>query len=345
LAKPLVDLSEFDVWLGEWRELFRAGGVGSGRFARVPRGSLDGRACADFAIIDYTVGPWPLPPSELELRVGVLQQFQSNTTGYFDPDARPPTVPLSVALQPNAVRVDVDNDELDTVGATAYFLAALELLGARCIQPLRALEPSRTPAGIERLLESLDWSRPSTESARAAGVASCLATAGDVGPEWFERYLAWLDREVDPKTGFWRAGIACDPMGALLGAYQHYTIYDRFHAVLPRPERALKTALDLQRHDGLYSEQGPGWAEVAAVYVIDRSFRQCGKLFARAQACLAKLAAATDAHVREVAYREKIRPYRMAGLVSLLALISSALPGSVKSGRPLRFYADRRLFV
>jgi hypothetical protein len=344
LAEPLIDLSDFDVWLSEWRDIRRAGGAGSGRFARAPHGPLDGLACADFAIIDYTTGPWPLAPSEVDLRVSVLQQYQASPNGLFDPAARKSTSAMRIYQPDDCAPPDPDED-MDTVYASSYFLAALELLGSRPLQPLRALESARTPAGIEELLESLDWSRPDVELARAAGVALCLATIGDVGPEWFKRYFAWLEKHVDTKTGFWRKGVAAAAIDRMKGAFYQYTVFDRYWAALPRPDKALKTTLSLINGDGFFSEHGPGWTDVAAVYVIDRSFRQCGKTFARTRELLSTLAVAVNKKIQNESFRETVAPHKMAALVSLCALLAQVLPGSVRSERPLRFYGDRRLFV
>jgi hypothetical protein len=345
VAKVVIDLNDFDVWLAEWRERFRAGGSGSGRFARIPHGPLDGGACADFAVIDYTTGPWPLPPSETELRAEVLQQYQSQKTGFYDPTIRKATSGFPTPKADSRGDETAEDERMGAVQGTAYFLGALEILGARPMQPLRALEPARTPAGIVELLESLDWANADAESARAAGVATCLATMVDVGPEWFERYIRWLDAEADPQTGFWRKGVPCAPPRALQGAFQQYLVYDRCRAALPYPERALKTALSLQGRDGLYDERGAGWREAGAVYVIDRAFRQCGWNYAHVREALSAIGRATRDCINDTSFREQMAPRRMAGLVSLLALLSSALPGAVRSRRPLRFYADRRLFV
>ena len=166
MAKVVIDLSDFDVWIAEWRDRFRAGGSGSGRFARVPFGPLDGGACADFAVIDYTTGPWPLPPSETELRAEVLQQYQSQKTGFYDPTVRKSTSGFPTPGADARSNDIPDEDKMGAVQGTAYVLGALEILGVRPVQPLRALESARTPAGIVQLLESLDWANADTESAR-----------------------------------------------------------------------------------------------------------------------------------------------------------------------------------
>jgi len=375
VAGALVDLTEFEVWLVEWHESHRAGGLGSGRFARFPRGPLDGLSCADFAIVDYTTGPWPLAPSEQDARVAVLQQFQSPETGLFEEDA-PPARRQSSRLRPGAGGDTSQQEELrgeaktpppfaerrpagqaregnadgarrlDPWAATAHFVAALELLGARPLLPLRSMDEARTPAGIVRMLEGLDWSDP-LASARGAHVSACLAVTGDVGPEWFERFFAWLDREADPSTGLWRRGVQAPLRDALAAAFRYFALYDRFRRPLPHASAALMTALGLQLPDGLYAESGPGWTELAAAFVMDRAFRQCGEHRAREKAALENLARATAARLRDPGALASLDadPHAAAGLMSLLAVLSQALPGSVKSRGPLRLYLERHLFV
>lgn len=336
MSDAVVDLTDFEVWLAEMRESHRAGGLGSGRFARLPRGPLDGLSCADFAIIDYTTGPWPLAPSEQEARVAVLQQFQSLETGLFSQDA-PPTQKGS-ATQEKA--------RLEPWAGTAHFVAALELLGARPLLPIRAFDKLRTPAGMEQMLGGLDWSDPA-QASKGASAAACLAVTCDVGPEWFDRFFAWLDRESDPSTGLWRRGVKMTPPDALTAAFRYLVLYERFRRPLPRASAILKTALELQGPEGLYSSQGPGWLELYAVFAADRAFRQCGQGYARLRAALQGLTRAISSRLADAQFRARLEgdPHSVCGLVSLLAVLSEAMPGSVKSRCPLRFFLARHLFV
>lgn len=333
MARILLDITELDVWLTEWRDAHRAGGAGSGRFARKPRGLLDGYSSADFAVIDYTTGPWPPAPSEHDARVKVLQGFQSTETGLFE-------------------LVASSGERLVPPGAgvyetTTYFVAALELLGARPLQPLRALDNLRTPEGITRFLEGLDWSAPRAAAGGGAGVAGCFAVTGDVGPEWFDRYFDWLDAECDPDTGAWRRGVTSDPLAALGGAYQFYTVYDRFRRAMPLPRALVTTAVDLQNTEGVYKDDGPGWTELCAAFVLDRAFRQSGARYRSVVEAFEGLARATASRLADAGFRETLveNPHKVAAIFGLVAILSRALPGSVKARRPLRFYADRLVFV
>ncbi len=328
MAERIVDLAEFEVWLAEYRDLHRAGGPGSGRFGRTPRGQIDALSCADFAVIDYTVGPWPLSGSERDARVKILQGFQATPSGLFEGgDAGPPVEDLPVA---------------DPYCRTGYFVSALELLGARPLHPIRAMDGLRTPSGIDEFLDGIDWSRPCLEPCRAASAAACFAITGDVGPEWFERFFARLAREVGARKG------GAPPDGAALyEAYALMAIHERFRAPLPRTADAVRMVLGLQRPEGLFDESGPGWPDLAAAFVLERGLRRSGEARAEVLAACEKLLRAAAGRLADAEFRDSFAdcPHRAAGAVSLLAILAEALPGAIRSRRPLRLFTERRLFV
>lgn len=332
MAERILDLAEFEVWLAEFRELHRAGGPGSGRFARTPRGQLDGLSCADFAIIDYTVGPWPLAPSEVEARAKVLQSFQATSSGLFGENGPAPPAGGGIA---------------DPYCRTAYFAAALELLGTRPLHSMRAMDGMWSPPGMERFLDGLDWSEPGLASGRAAAVAGCFAITGDVGPEWFERFFARLAREADPESGWWPEGAGPRDAVSFSAAFPLIAIHGRFRAALARPEAIVRTALGLQRPDGLYEGSGPGWVDLGAAFALERGFRQSGEDRAGVLGAREKLLRATAASLSDPGFRDRFAadPHAAAGAVSLLALLAEALPGAVRSRRPLRLFTERDFFV
>ncbi len=335
MAKETLDLAEFEVWLAGFRESHRAGGPGSGRFAAEPGGEIDGRACADFVVIDYTLGPWPPAPSERDARVKVLRDVQSPDTGLFE---------AAFASGMSA----------DSWSATAYFAAALELLGARPLHPLRAFDEARAPEGMESFFSA---SGPVEAACRAAAVAACFAVTGDVGPEWFERCFALLARRADPRSGPRTTqderspahpvssviSVASSPAGAL----GLCALHERFRRPLPHPAEIVSGVLGRQGPDGLYDAEGPGWTEVAAAYVLDRGLRHWTERWPEVRAAMEKLLRASAERLGDEGFRAGIEadPHRTAGIVSLAAVLSQALPGSVRSRRPLRFYLDRHLFA
>jgi hypothetical protein len=332
VAEAVSDLAEFEVWLAEFREAHRAGGPGSGRFSSAPRGSIDALSCADFAVIDYTLGPWPPPPSEQDSRVRVIQGFQDAKSGFFG----------CVGGGQTAAGLSSDPRSL-----TGYVVAALELLGVRPLHPIRALDGLRTPDGMETFLEGLDWSRPALVGCVAAAVVSCFAVTGDVGPEWFERFFGRLARESDPGTGLWPRDGASRGTESLEAAFGLLVAHERHRRPIPHPAAAVRTTLGLQRPDGLFDEDGPGWREVAAAFVLDRALRQSGEAHGRAREACERLLRAADGRIRDASFLQRLfeDPHRTAGTVSLLAILSAVLPGRVRSRRPLRLFLERHLFV
>ena len=355
MTETILDLAEFEVWLAEFRDQHRAGGPGSGRFARTPRGQIDALSCADFAVIDYTVGPWPLSGSERDARVGILQGFQEVPRGLFvegDTQLGKPgkveggsgddrQVPTGASVGSGRAGVAVR----DSFCRTGYFVAALELLGARPLHPIRAMDELRTPAGIDGFLDEIDWSSPGIGLCRAAAVASCFAITGDVGPEWFERFFDRLAREAGARKMRKRRGRTHPAeLGAALGLM---TIYERMRAPLPRPDDVVRMALGRQGSDGLYDPSGPGWLDFAAAFVLERGLRQTGKRRKRVLAACGKLLRASAKFLLAPGPREVFAddPHRAAGAVSLLAVLAEALPGAIRSRRPLRLFTGRHLFV
>jgi len=355
VTETILDLAEFEVWLAEFRDQHRAGGPGSGRFARTPRGQLDALSCADFAVIDYTVGPWPLSGSERDARAGILQGFQEAPSGLFvGGDAGPGATRNIEAAScddvrgPAAADVGPDGDDVPVAAhycRTGYFVAALELLGARPLHPIRAMDELRTPAGIDTFLDEIDWSSPGIGLCRAAAVASCFAITGDVGPEWFERFFDRLAREAGARKRR-KKRRTMDPaeLGAALGLM---TIYERMRAPLPRPDDVVRMALGRQGSDGLFDPSGPGWLEFAAAFILERGLRQTGKRRKRVLAACEKLLRASAKFLLDPGPREVFAddPHRAAGAVSLLAVLAEALPGAIRSRRPLRLFTGRHLFV
>jgi hypothetical protein len=346
VTETILDLAEFEVWLAEFRDQHRAGGPGSGRFARTPRGQLDALSCADFAVIDYTVGPWPLAGSERDARVRILQSFQATPSGLFVGGDVGPGPTRNIEPTPDDEAQAPASGEAVSDAAnycrTGYFVSTLELLGARPLHPIRAMDKLRTPPGLDSFLGEVDWSRPGLGLCRASAVASCFAIMGDVGPEWFERFFARLAREADDERE--RAPADSVTLRSALGLM---TIYDRLRAALPRPGDDIKMALGLQEPDGLFNSSGPGWGEFAAAFVLERGLRQSGKLRKEVLAACEELLRASAGFLLDAESREVFAddPHRAAGAVSMLAALAETLPGAIRSRRPLRLFTGRHLFV
>ena len=290
----------------------------------------NGYGCADAINILYTLGALP-EGGERRALAAALNALQDPTTGLF---------------------TEATHDPIHT---TAHCVAALELLDARPQHPLEGLAHLRSPAAVPNFLDALDWSgNPWGESHKGAGAYAALVVAGEVGTAWEDRYFGWLWDEADPETGFWRRGkvaAAGDEMRFhhLAGSFHYLFNHEYARRPLRFPERMIDSCLQI-RNDNLFPWLGSivGFAEVDWVYCLHRARRQCGHRFADVTVALESFAedylgflAGLDPEADEGLNDL----HQLFGALCALAELQQALPGRLRSDRPLRLVLDRRPFI
>ena len=240
---------------------------------------------------------------------------------------------------------------------TAHCISALELFDAGPRHPLAELAGLRDPAAMETFLDGLNWKeRPWTESHKGAGLYVSLVLAGEASREWQERYFAWLARENDPLTGFWRRGcIELAEQGGLVSRFPylagsfHY-LFNHEYARMPLPFAVamVDTCLELRRADPFPIGSSIGFTEIDWVYCLTRAVRQSGHRFSEVRAALETFAA------QYLPYLLGLDPAADDGLNDLhllfgaaccLAELQTALPGRLSTDKPLRLVLDRRPFI
>jgi len=291
----------------------------------------DPYGCADAANLLYTLGRWPRDPDERRAFSELLQSFQEAETGLFREASHHP------------------------FHTTAHCAAALELFDARPRHPLAAMAPHAGPDGAAAFLEQLDWSgAPWTESHRGAGLHAALVLAGEAPEVFEERVFAWLWDAADPDTGLWRRG--CLPprehrkelFPHLAGTFHYLFNHEHARRPLRYPEALVDTCLAIWRERLFPLCTFVGFAEIDWVYCLHRALRQSGHRHREAREALRELAAA------HLAFLEGLDPeaddalddlHRLFGTVCALAELQQALPGELRSARPLRLVLDRRPFI
>jgi hypothetical protein len=294
---------------------------------------LNPYGCADAANLLYTINHFPQDPAERAGWVAVLRGMQAETTGLYTEATHYP------------------------LHTTAHCLAALELFDARPLYPLQGLAELRDPAAMQAFLEGLDWkARPWTESHKGAGLYAALTLAGEAGPAWQDRYFAWLARENDPVTGLWRRGcIEQAEQGGLVsrfpylaGSFHYLFNHEYAHMPLAHPAALVDTCLELRRSDPFPLGSSVGFAEIDWVYCLTRASRQSGQRSAVVRAALAELAEQYVPYLLglDVANDDALNDlHQLFGAACALAELQSALPGLLKTEKPLRLVLDRRPFI
>lgn len=292
--------------------------------------ALDAYGIADAANIFYTIGEFPERPSERIQWVKVLQSFQNEETGVFF------------------------NETHSDYHTTAHCAAALELFDAKPLYPFRFMDHLLTRKGLESFLDRLNWGgNPWTSSHDGAGCCAAFAVAGGAPREWFDWYFSWLEGEVDPYTGFWRKGFVYDIekwpglFGSMAGGFHYHFNYEHFRVSMPYPERVIDTCLLLVKQ---HKELGRkiGFSEIDWIFCLNRAMRQTDY---RREEAVEALWSMCDTMVtflsdpKTLASRAYDDLHATFGTVCAIAELQRALPGSIRTPKPLKLVLDRRPFI
>ena len=167
---------------------------------------------------------------------------------------------------------------------TAYAVAALQLIDRVPAHPMNWKEPILTSeAAMEKWIAGVNWSIIWPGSHVVTGVPAVLAMLGQGSDEFFDWYFKWLDREADPKSGFWCRGLVHrlkifprptkHEMG---GAFHMYYIYEYMNRQWPYPEKIIDETLRLQHKNGLWDKDVTYCIDLDGIYNLTRSSRNAG---------------------------------------------------------------------
>lgn len=287
---------------------------------------------ADAANLLYTLGRLPGKADVRARWVETLRDFQEPDTGWFR---------------------EATHHEIHT---TAHCLGALELFDARPRHRLAALQFLEAPGALERFLDGLDWrGDPWLEAHRGAGVYAARVLAGEASPAWQARYFAWLDAECDPATGLWRRGRVTPPyrwgdnrFPHLAGTFHYlFNLEHRDHPH-PHPDALVRTCLDLFDTNEYPLAAGIGFAEIDWVYCIARAQARSGTRAAAVREALTGFARRYYEFVEALDWDapDGVRDlHALFGALCAWAELQRALPGTIRTERPLRLVLDRRPFI
>jgi hypothetical protein len=207
---------------------------------------------ADWAILRTVMGDdlLRLPDAQRRSWLGLMQNQQDPDDGSF------PTFQGHTRLHANGTAVG-------GIGA----------LGGRFRHPVRLYRPFAAAEQVPSWLETaVDWSRTWGESHRFWGGMHCFACLPTATRAWKDAVFAWLDREADPATGWWRRGTPhVDRHQGLGGAVHILPIYQHLGRRFPLIERALDSTLALQLPAGHWYESrthGATYLDLDALYVF-----------------------------------------------------------------------------
>ncbi len=238
---------------------------------------------------------------------------------------------------------------------TAHVAAALELFDASPkYRPFDAL-PYLENGGFERLMDSLNWQTPWSESHKGAGIYVILNLCEEATPEWNKAYFKWFWDNADPSTGFWRRGDYCPESNTPLRHYMaggfHYLFnHESAHMPVRYPERMIDSCIRMYKMGDMPSDFGAraGFMEIDWIYCLTRA---CEQTHYRYDEVIEVLHDFTDKYVQfwntvDWNTNETVNDLHMLfGGVCALAELQRVLRGELRSEKPLKLVLDRRPFI
>lgn len=286
--------------------------------------------CADAANILYMLGHFPRVVEERAEWVETMQDMQNKETGLFYEKTHHP------------------------LHTTAHVTAALELFDAAPkYRPYEAL--SFLDEGVfEKLMDSLDWKHPWSESHKGAGVYVILNLCGVSNPKWNENYFKWFWDNADSNTGFWRKGDfeseGHAPIWHYMAAGFHYMFnHESAHMPVRYPEKIIDSCIKMY-HEGGHPSFGKrsDFIEIDWVFCLTRASEQTSYRFDEVREVLREFAEKYLEFWKNVdwEHEETVNDMHMLfGGACALAELQRVLRGELVSDRPLKLVLDRRPFI
>jgi hypothetical protein len=143
-----------------------------------------------------------------------------------------------------------------TLHANGMVIGALGVLGGRQAYRISLYDDFADAGRVTPWLESLDWRRAWRASHLFWGGVHCFSCSARATMPWLEATFAWLNANLDPRTGWWRAGTDFEDRHQGLGGAAHlWPLYEHHGRKFPLPERVIDSVLALQLPNGSWLEQ------------------------------------------------------------------------------------------
>lgn len=307
---------------GEYTRWITQDAKGSRNLGCTPYGS------ANAVNILYTIGQLPDSFAQREAFAKVLQSFQNADTGLF---------------------VNPGNFETHT---TAFVSGALYLLGAKPLYTAKDFCKYESRDALFALLDGIDWAKdPWLGSHVGAGIYASMVLTGTAGDEWEDHYFQWLAANADPETGLWKKGcLEGVPRFHYLAATFHYVFNHEYaRRPLPYPAQLLDTCIAAYREGACIDfAHELGWPDIDFAYLLARVQRRAGTRFEETQQILREIADGLIGQLLKMDPEtdEKLNDLNtLFAIVCALAVLQDALPGTIRTSKPLKLVLDARPFL
>lgn len=284
--------------------------------------------CANAVNILYTIGELPRDMAEREKWVKVLQEFQNQDNGLFE-------YPENFATH-----------------TTAFVSGALNLLDAEPLYQANGFEKYKSKEGLSAFMESIDWANnPWLGAHLGAGIYASMLLTNTVSDEWEDYYFEWLDQNADSATGLWKKGSleGAEPFHYLASTFHYVFNYEYAKRALPYPKELLNTCIKAYE-DGSCMDfsKSVGWPDIDYTYLLARVQRRAGIKYEETQRILKEIADGLITQLLDMNPQtsETLNDLNtLFAIVCALAVLQDALPGYIRTSKPLKLVLDKRPFL
>lgn len=184
-----------------------------------------------------------------------------------------------------------------------------------------------------------------------SGIYGSVVLTDMASDEWQNEYFKWLDENADSVTGLWRKGClnGAQWFHYLAGTFHYVFNYEYAKRELPYPKQLLDTCIRAY-NDGACMDFSNeiGWADIDYTYLLARVQRRAGTRFEETREILQKI---EDGFVKQLLEPDKANcqlfndTNTLFAVVSALAVLQDALPGTLYTDKPLQLVLDKRPFI
>lgn len=307
---------------GKYARWIAQDGKNSRNMGAVPYG------CANAANILYTINEFPSLADERAAFIKVLQGFQNKENGLFE-----------------------DPDNFAT-HSTAFVSGALALFDAKPLYKATGFSEYTTREGLFNFLDNIDWAKqPWLGAHLGSGIYASMILSDTVSDEWEDYYFEWMDCNADPETGLWKKDAleGADAFAYLAGTFHYIFNYEYAKRALPFPKELLETCIKAY-HDGICPDFNTtvGWSDIDYTYMLATTQKRAGIKYDETQQILKEIA---DGFIPQLLAMnpensESLNDlHNLFAIVCALAVLQDALPGYIRTSKPLQLVLNKRPFL
>ena len=224
-------------------------------------------------------------------------------------------------------------------------IGALGILSGRQPRPVSFYSDYAGQALIAPWMDALDWPNQWAASHLFWGGPLMFSFSAKCPESWKQEMLQWLNRGLDPDTGWWhRLHSDTDCRQPIGGAAHIWPFYQHHGFPFPYPERVIDSILALQKPDGTWLHFG-NYLDLDALYGL-RFMQSFVPNYRKddVRSAVERHAVRAEAEL-EPRLAEKPELHLLMGIIGSLGLLNQHLPERFPDDRPWSdIFSDPRFY-